>query len=77
MKTTINKFEFYTIEEPFVDYFNRCKDVDMTDYEIRKNFNYLKKYYDDMVISKITINDDIEDILSLDALYNNWKEFNL
>lgn len=48
---------YHILEKPFIDYFERCWNVDMSIGEIKAQLPYLEKYYKDMVIKKTNLND--------------------
>jgi len=65
-------YAYFDLESPFIKYFNRCKDIDMTKSQIQKNLNFLDKYYQNMVIDKLPITIFFKIEPSLEKLFNNW-----
>ena len=72
----IDGFSCFELESPFVEYFNRCKEIGMTRLQIQKNFKYLDQYYEEMVINKLMIEIIFKSDPSLDKLFNNWCNSN-
>ena len=62
-------FTFYSKEKPFVDYFNRLRDVGYSDDQIEAKLPQLQRYYYDMVIVGVFY----VDIPTLSQLFENWK----
>lgn len=65
----ISEWTYYSIEKPFVEYFDRMKDTNRTFKEIEANLPYLEGYYADMVIANV--NSFYPPTLL--GLYTEWK----
>ena len=48
-------FPYNNLEKPFIDYFDRCWDTDMSIGEIKKQLSYLEKYYRKIVLKEMSL----------------------
>ena len=65
------------LESPFKNYFDRCKSIGMTFYDIEKQLPFLEKYYQEMVVEKRKINDDfwwLNRRESIKDFFELWKQ---
>jgi len=67
---------YLSVEKPFIDYFNRCKEIGMCKLDIQKNFRYLDKYYHESVFEKLSLQTIYKNDPTLDKLFNNWCKDN-
>jgi len=72
----IDDYSYFTVESPFIKYFDRCKETGMTNLQIKNNFKYLYKYYQEMVIDVLSVETIFKNDPSLDKLFNNWCRSN-
>lgn len=76
MATDVHGHVYYTIESPFIKYFDRCRAIGMTNAEIRKNFPILERYYKEMVSDCLTYTPGRPTSHSLELLFSNWDDDN-
>jgi hypothetical protein len=77
MATDTYGHTYYSIESPFIKYFDRCRAVGMTNAEIKVNFPILKKYYKEMVTDCLPYNSGkSHNERSLESLFSNWVNDN-
>lgn len=76
MATDTYGHTYYSIESPFVRYFDRCRAVGMTNAEIKVNFPILEKYYKEMVTDCLPYNPNRVSKHSLELLFANWVDDN-
>ena len=67
---------YLVVEKPFIDYFNRCNEIGMGKLEIQKNFKYLTKYYEELVIDDMDVDTIFKIDPTLNKLFNNWCDDN-
>ncbi len=62
-------YPYNNLEKPFIEYFNRCWDIDMSVDEIKKQLPYLEKYYKEIVLKDYkSFNQP-----SLKKCFNEWS----
>lgn len=73
---SLDSFSYKSTEKPFIDYFNRLLDVGFSMDEIENKLPQLEKYFREMVINEMTIEEIfIGNYPTLNNLFKKWKLF--
>lgn len=71
----------YSIQKPFIDYFDRLYSVGFSFDEIEQKIPSLEKYYKDIVLNKINKKEESKSWVyhktALISLFKDWKDFEL
>lgn len=67
-------WDYFALEEPFVKYFRRCKEIGMSFKEIEEQLPYIEKYYQKMVLDNLSL-ENVWGIREkgLKGFYEYWK----
>lgn len=71
-----SSFGYFTVESPFVQYFDRCKLAGISRLEIKSKLFQLEKYYKEMVLDQLDFMDIQWYQKSLDNLFTKWSDAN-
>jgi hypothetical protein len=66
---------YYSVETPFIQYFDRCYESGMHLCEIEDQLPSIEKYYEEMVKEKLHTNEAW--LASLNNLFDNWRSYKI
>jgi hypothetical protein len=71
-------YTYYSVQKPFIDYFDRLYSVGLSFDDIERKLPEMKKYYDEIVLSKLLPSDDFYlrvNPPTIHLLFKDWKDF--
>lgn len=66
---------YYSIERPFIDWFDRCYITGISFVDIEKQLPYIQKYYDEMVTKNLNYVEIKYDNKTLSNLFKKWVNY--